>query len=163
MVKVSIIKYIRSLYFSIKCLRFNREIFYFGNNIPKPHPFVTESLQSDISQILTDISALLPQFYDFIGQFNNVLSESGINVITDSTGNMSLEVPKGMSDSAAKNVSVRIGIIDRLISVRAQEIDSLFEQAKLAENKLKLENPSYISQITEKYEEYKRLKASYKH
>jgi hypothetical protein len=76
---------------------------------------------------------------------------------------MSIEVPKDMADSAAKKVSTRIGIIDRLIFVRGQEIDSLFEQARLAENKLKLEDPNYISEITQKYEEYKRLKASYKH
>jgi hypothetical protein len=140
-----------------------KDSFYLGVNIPKPHPFVNESLHCDISQIITDIAALLPQFSDFISQFNNVLSESGINVITDSSGNMSIEVPKDMADSAAKKVSTRIGIIDRLIFVRGQEIDSLFEEARSAENKLKLENPNYISEITQKYEEYKRLKASYKH
>ena len=131
--------------------------------IPRPYPFVTESFHSDISQIITDITALLPQFSDFISQFNNILSESSINVITDSSGNMSLEVPKNMTDSAAKNISTRIGIIDRLIMARGQEIDSLFEQARLAENKLKSEDPNYVSQIAQKYEEYKRLKASYKH
>lgn len=147
----------------IKSLNLNKDLFYFGGNIPKPHSFVTETLHCDISQIITDIAALLPQFSDFINQFNHVLSEAGINVITDSTGNMSLEVPKGMPDSVAKNVSTRIGIIDRLIMVRGLEIDSLFEQANLAESKLKLEDPNYISQVTVKYEEYKKLKASYKH
>jgi hypothetical protein len=141
----------------------NRYLVYFSRDIPKPHPFVTETFHCDISQIITDLSSLLPQFSDFISQFNNVITESGVNVITDSSGNMSIEVPKDMSDSVSKKVSARIGIIDRLIIARGQEIDSLFEEAKLTESKLKLEDPNYISQITVKYEEYKRLKISYKH
>lgn len=151
----------RKFFSSFKSL--NKCLVYFEINIPNPHPFVTESFHCDISQFIADISALLPQFSDFITQFNNVLSESGINVITDSSGNMSIEVPKNMPDSTVKNFSTRIGIIDRLITLRGEEIDSLFEQAKIAENKLKMEDPNYISQITVKYEEYKRLKASYKH
>ena len=156
-----LIKKLFSLFF--KFFRFNKDLIYFGDNIPRPHPFVTESFHCDISQIITDISTLLPQFSDFISQFNNLISESSINVITDSVGNMSIEVPKDMSHSEAKNISTRIGIIDRLIVQRSQEIDSLFEQAKQVENKLKLENPNYISEISVKYEEYKKLKASYKH
>ena len=56
----------------------NKDLFYFGNNIPKPHPFVTDSLHCDISQIITDISALLPQFSDFIAQFNNEIGRAHV-------------------------------------------------------------------------------------
>ena len=154
--------FIKNFFSSFKSLNI-KDLFYFGDNIPKPHPFVTDSFHCDITQIITDISALLPQFSDFIGQFNNVLIESGINVITDSSGGMTIEVPKNMPDLTAKNYSTRIGIIDRLITLRGQEIDSLFEQARITENRLRMENPNYISQITERYEEFKRLKASYKH
>lgn len=134
-----------------------KDSFYLGVNIPKPHPFVNESLHCDISQIITDIAALLPQFSDFISQFNNVLSESGINVITDSSGNMSIEVPKDMADSAAKKVSTRIGIIDRLITTRGQEIHDLFQKGTVLENKLRMENPNHVSELATKIEQFKKL------
>ena len=144
-----------------------KNIFYnlFSNNIPNPNTFTTEVLQSDmnISQIIIEINGLLPQFSEFINQFNNVINQHSISVITDSTGNMSLDVPKNMSDSDANQIGLRISIIDRLISTKGQEINSLFTQGVVTENKLKLENPNYVSQLTDKLEEYKRLKASYKH
>ena len=70
----------------------------------------------DISQIVTEISTLMPQLTDFINQFNNVVTTSGVNVVTDSAGNMSIDVPYNMSDSAANKISTRLGIIDRLIT-----------------------------------------------
>lgn len=145
----------RKFFSSFKSL--NKCLVYFEINIPNPHPFVTESFHCDISQFIADISALLPQFSDFITQFNNVLSESGINVITDSSGNMSIEVPKNMPDSTAKNFSTRIGIIDRLITTRGQEINDLFQKGTILENKLRMENPNHVSELAPKIEQFKKL------
>lgn len=135
------------------------------NCIPKPYLFVTETFQSnmDIFQIVTEINVLLPQLSDFINQFNNLVTQSGINVITDSAGNMSIDIPQNMSDSVATNVSTRIGIIDRLITTRGQELNDLFQKGLQVENNIKVENPNYTSQLTDKIIEFKRLNSIYKH
>lgn len=135
------------------------------NCIPVSNLFITKTLQSnmDISQIVTEINALLPQLSDFINQFNNLVTQSNINVITDSTGNMSIDVPNSISDSEATNLSTRVGIIDRLINTRGQEINDLLKKGVELENNIKIENPNYTSQLTDKIIEFKKLNSKYKH
>ena len=135
----------------------------FSTDIPKPFIFIDNYYKSDLSSIITELNALLPQFSDFIDQFNNVVNQTGINVITDSAGNMSIDVPKNMTDSVANSTSTRIGILDRLISTRGQEISDLIQKGSELENKLKFENSNYISQLSDKISEYNRLKSTYKH
>lgn len=143
----------------------NTNFFCNYKKIYKPNTFVTKSLKSEINitEILSEINVILPQLADFINQFNNIVNQSGINVVTDSAGNMEIDVPQNMSDSAANNVSTRIGIIDRLITTRGQEINDLFQKGMQIEKTLKSDNPNYVSQLTEKIEEFKRLNAMYKH
>jgi predicted component of type VI protein secretion system len=105
----------------------------------------------------------LPQLSDFIGQFNNVVSTTNINVITDSSGNMSIDVPVTMPDIEAEKISKRINIIDRLITLRGQEINDLLQKGLNLETKLKAQNPNYTSQILAKVDEFNRLNFSYKH
>ncbi len=117
----------------------------------------------NILQIITEINTLLPQLAEFINQFNTVVTQSGINVVTDSTGNMGIDVPQTMSESVANNVSTRVGIIDRLITTRGQEINDLLQKGMHLEKNLKSENPNYVSQLTDKITEFRRLNAMYKH
>lgn len=139
--------------------------YFFSYYIPNPYLFVDKPLMSnlDILNIITELNSLLPQLADFINQFNNVVNQSGINVITDITGNLSIDVPKDMPDSVAGNISNRIGIIDRLITTRGQEINELLQKGLNVENKLKMENPDYVSQLSDKIAEFRRLNASYRH
>lgn len=116
-----------------------------------------------ILDIIAQIDSLLPQLADFINQFNTTINQSNISVVTDAIGNMSIDVPQNMSDDDANKVSTRIGIIDRLITTRGQEINELLQKGNLIENKLKKENPEYVSQLTEKIQEFRRLNHSYKH
>jgi hypothetical protein len=117
----------------------------------------------DINQIITEVNTLLPQLSNFITQFNNVVNETGISVITDSAGNMSIDVPESMSDSVAYNTNNRIGIIDRLINTRGEEIKKLLEKGVDIENNLKKTNPDYQPRLADKIAEFRRLNASYKH
>ena len=135
------------------------------NVIPKPYEFTTNTFESnvDLSQILTEVGGLLPQLTNFITQFNNVVTQNGINVITDAHGNMSMDVPKEMSDIVANNLSKRLGIIDRLITQRGQEINELLQKGLEMEKHLKIQNPDYVSPLTEKINEFKKLNDLYKH
>lgn len=138
---------------------------YSTSYIPKPHTSVTVKLESnmDIFQVVTQIDSLLPQFSDFINQFNNLVIQSGINVVTDSVGNISIDVPRGMPDREATQLSTRIGVIDRLITARGQELNDLFEKGMHLESDLKSKNPKYVSQLTQKIAEFERLNRSYEH
>jgi hypothetical protein len=131
----------------------------------KPHSFSTKSLKSEVgvAEILTEVNALLPQLNDFINKFNTTVSQTGISVVTDSIGNLSIDVPKEMTDVVANKVSTKIGVIDRLITTRGQEINDLLQKGMHLENKLKMENPNYVSQLTDKIQEFKRLNSLYKH
>jgi predicted component of type VI protein secretion system len=117
----------------------------------------------ELTEIAMKINEMLPQLSDFIGQFNNVVSTTNINVITDSSGNMSIDVPVTMSDIEAEKISKRINIIDRLITLRGQEINDLLQKGLNLETKLKSQNPNYTSQILAKVDEFNRLNFSYKH
>lgn len=84
-------------------------------------------------------------------------------MVTDSIGNMSIDVPQNMPDDVANKISTKVGIIDRLITTRGQEIHDLLQKGIHLENKLKMENSNYVSQLTDKIEEFKKLNSSYKH
>lgn len=140
-----------------------KNIFYMS--IPKPSYFCNVSLKSnlegDFTEILTKLNELLPQLSEFIGQFNHVVLSNNINVTTDSMGNMSIDVPSSMPDVQADTLSKRVGIIDRLITTRGQEIDGLLQRGLEIEKKI--QNPEFKSEILEKVKEFKRLNGSYNH
>jgi NADH-ubiquinone oxidoreductase chain 5 len=127
--------------------------------------FVTKPLQSsiDISEIVAEINTLMPQLANFMNQFNTTISQSGVNVVTDSMGSMSIDVPHNMPDDVANKISTKLGIIDRLITTRGQEINDLLQKGVHLENKLKMENSNYVSQLTDKIEEFRKLNSAYKH
>jgi hypothetical protein len=106
---------------------------------------------------------MLPQLGDFINRFHTTVGQTGISVITDSTGNLSIDVPQNMSDDVANKITTKIGIIDRLITTKGQAINELLQKGIHLENKLEMENSNYVSQLTDKIQEFKRLNSSYNH
>ena len=130
---------------------------------PMPYKFTNCVLNSDITSIIGELTSLLPQLSTFINQFNEVITQGGVNVITDSAGNMSIDVPTNMTDNVANNISQRIGIIDRLIATRTEEISDLIQKGLSLENDLRGLNRNYTSQLSDKIAEFNRLKSLYKH
>jgi hypothetical protein len=106
---------------------------------------------------------MLPQLADFIAQFNNVLQQFNVNVVSDSVGNMSVDVPADMSDDLSDHVSKKLGIIDKLINTHGSSINDLFQKGFKIESNLKKADPNYSSVLTDKVSEFKLLNASYKH
>lgn len=140
-------------------------IFFSKNFIPKPDEFVDSMLQSgsDVSSIVTEINGLLPQLADFIGQFHNLVGNTGINVVTDSAGNMARDVPQNMPDSEANYISKKIGVIDRLITTHGQNINDLHQKGLKMEENLKTDNPKHVSQLSDQIYKFKNLNSTYKH
>lgn len=98
---------------------------------PKTHTFVSVPLQSnltELNEIIASVNTIQPQLVSFIEQFNNVVVQNNINVITDTAGNMSIDVPASMSEAKYTEVSIRIGIIDRIITTKGTEICDLFNR-----------------------------------
>lgn len=158
---------IQTPWYIFSCIKKNINflIIFFKNDIPKGYLFVNKPLECNLEllNVISELNSLLPQLNDFVYQFNNVINQTGVNVITDTTGNMSIEVPKDMPDSEVNSVSNRIGVIDRLITTRGQEVNDLIQKGLNIENKLKSENPNYVSQLSEKIAEFKKLNESFKH
>ena len=140
------------------------KFYYFNSNLPKPHSFATVALHSDtgLLDIVSEVGKLLPQLSNFIGQFDTTVVKTGVNVITDTAGSMSIDVPNSMSDVEANKISTRLGIIDRLITTRGQEINTLLQKG-LQLSKVKAENPEHVSQLSDQIQEFRRLNELYKH
>lgn len=130
---------------------------------PVPQKFINNTLNSDMTSIINELSSLIPQLSTFINQFNDVVSTTGINVISDVTGNLSIDVQGNMSDVESDTIRKKIGIIDRLIATRKQEISDLIYKGMNMEKYSFLLNPDYNSQLTDKITEFNRLKILYRH
>jgi len=135
-----------------------------NSNCPKPYAFSSVALHSENSvlDVVSEVSKLLPQLSNFIAQFDTTVVKAGVNVITDTTGSMSIDVPNSMPEVEANKVSTRLGIIDRLINTRGQEINLLLQKG-LELSKLKGENPEHVTQLHDQIQEFRRLNESYKH
>jgi NADH-ubiquinone oxidoreductase chain 3 len=135
--------------------------------INKAHKFILFTLKSsalaELAILITQLDSHMIQLTDFISQFNTTITTLGINVITDATGNLSIEVPLSMSDTDASTTSKRIGILDRLINTRSESITDLLQKGKGLEDSIKLTDPNYKSQLAEKILEFKKINDSYNH
>ena len=120
-------------------------------------------MMSEFMEIVDQIDALIPQFAGFIDQFNTLVIQKSINVITDSCGNMSIDVPNNMPSKEADNLSKRISIIDSLIESHNITITDLFERGFNIENKLKSDNGNKVSELINKKAEFNNLRNSYRH
>jgi len=118
---------------------------------------------TELVTIIDEINRLLPQLAGFITQFNQVVINTGVNVITDGTGNLSMDAPGDMSKLEMDRVSTKVGIIDRLINNSGNTINDLFQKGFYIEESLKRSDPSYNSQLVEQVQKFKELNGSYKH
>jgi DNA repair ATPase RecN len=122
-----------------------------------------QSCIENLNEIVSNLNHFLPQLSSFIEQFNNVVKEFDVNVITDSVGNMAVDVPVNMSDSQANHVSMKLGIIDKLINSHGSTINDLLQKGIKIENQLKVNDSNYSSVLMDKISEFKSLNSSYKH
>jgi len=115
----------------------------------------------ELNNILTNVDQLLPQFGNFILQFNTIVIENTINVINEADGSLTIEVPKEMPDSVSQTLSQKIRILDRLVMTRTGEIDSLLQKGLVIEDQIKEQNPEFISKIIPKITKFQEVAAKY--
>jgi hypothetical protein len=122
-----------------------------------------KNLMHELPNIVSNIDTCISQLSLFISQFNDLIIQNNINVVSDTTGNISIDVPSTMSEDLQSKLAKKVGIIDRLISDRSNTLDELFKQGFDIENSLKKTDPKYSSVIMEKANAFNQLKNTYKH
>jgi predicted PurR-regulated permease PerM len=122
-----------------------------------------EDLQEQLDVIIRELNRLLPQLNSFINRFHNFLIETGINVITDAQGGLSIDVPENLNDSLAEQYANRINIFDGLIRNHINQIDNLIQRGSEIEDQIREINSNYLSQLTELKNRLSIAVSSYKH
>jgi len=117
----------------------------------------------DILAIATELGKLLPQLQGFINNWNDTITLYGINVITDGSNDLAIDVPSSMKEADANLCAKKIKVLDSLIHDRLDTIKDLFQKGYTIESDIKSSNSKYISVLTEKSLILKELNNSYKH
>ena len=117
----------------------------------------------DIIVIVAELGKLLPQVQGFISNWNDTITHYGINVITDGSNDLAIDVPSSMKEADANLCAKKIKILDSLIHDRLDTIKDLFNKGYKLEMEIKSSNNQYVSVLTEKSKILKELNNSYKH
>jgi len=112
----------------------------------------------DILAIVTELGKLLPQLQGFIGNWNDTITQYGINVITDGSNDLAIDVPSSMKEADANLCAKKIKVLDSLIHDRLDTIKDLFQKGYKIELEIKSSNSKYVSVLTEKKFDTKRIK-----
>jgi hypothetical protein len=118
---------------------------------------------STLLDIINQIDLMLPQLDNFIDQFHTTLLENNINIVTDSSSNMFMEVPSTTPEDKATFLRKKLDVIDRLVNTKSAEVDKLLKEGSNLELNLKKDNPEFQSKILAKVNELNKLKAKYRH
>ena len=117
----------------------------------------------DLMAIVTELGKLLPQVQGFISNWNDTITQYGINVITDGSNDLAIDVPSSMKEADANLCVKKIKVLDSLIRDRLDTIKDLFNKGYKLEMEIKSTNNKYVSILTEKSKILKELNDSYKH
>jgi hypothetical protein len=115
----------------------------------------------EIIEIFNEIDKLLPQLQEFVHKFYDTVNVNNINVITDSSGALQIDVPSSMTPIEERNCVKKIGILDRLIINHKEKIEELISKGYDIEKNMKTRDNDYISVLKEKSKILKEL--NYKH
>ena len=150
-------------------IKFNKEDLKLLKDItlPKPHPLTNKPLQAgldgDILGIVNELSRVLPQLNDFINQFDNQVITNNINVITDSSGNLSFQVPDTITEAKSKLITARMNLLDNLIHNHLDKTEGLIHKGICIEERIIDKDPEYETKLTTHISDFRKLRSSYRH
>jgi hypothetical protein len=85
------------------------------NPVPRLH---------SILDSLRELRAINNQLERFNRDIQRLKDNYGIRVVSDSEGNLDMDVPNSMSRDKASELSKRVGVIDRLITTQCDKFDT---------------------------------------
>lgn len=120
-------------------------------------------MEYSLDNCITNIQDLIPQLANFVGQFNTLIMEQNVNVVSDSGGSLGIDVPHNMPEAQARSVTRRVEVLDSLIDSHRITIKELFRQGFEHEAVEKTKNSRYVSVLTDKQRTFNSLISSYGH
>jgi hypothetical protein len=121
-------------------------------------------IDSSLIENINEISRLLEQLENFYRLYIQFITENDINVISDSFGNLDIEVPDNIDDET--RASLRINVLDRLINHHIDAITDLLDTTYEDDRLISANNSNHTSQQSNLSEFEARLNAvknAYKH
>ena len=116
-----------------------------------------------LNSIILDLVKLLPQLKSFISTWHETIISFNVNIITDGSGQLSLDVPSSMEDDAIEACRKKIGVLDSLICDRFENLDSIFKKGYMIEADIKKSDSKFDSRLIEQSKILKELRNSFKH
>jgi hypothetical protein len=120
-------------------------------------------LQSELLDILRELGRLLSQLDTFISRFNNFVLETGINVVTDASGALGIDVLATLDDAIAQQYANRIEVMDNLIHNHIHSIEDLLARASAIEAQIMAIDNGHVSQLAGLSSRLRELISSYGH
>ena len=124
-------------------------------------PAINPSIE--LQDIFQELNRMLSQLSGFINQFHNFIRETGINVITDAQGTLSIDIQESITESVAQQHVIRINTLDSLISNRIDAIENLIERASDLEGQIMESDNDYVSQLSQYRNRLTQSTQSYGH
>jgi hypothetical protein len=116
---------------------------------------------NDLNTVIANLNHYIPQFGKFINDILAVQVKYNVTIV-EQLGNLSVDVPQDMSQSIQEEVVKKVRVLDSLCLQRSMDIEVEFTKGRSIENLIKLQNPSYKSQISGQIAEFARLKGAFK-
>ena len=139
------------------------------SNLNNLHVYVNENnvtlfeLQNQLSNIIEESNRLLSQLDNFINRFNSFILDSNINIITDTSGNMSMDIPNNLDDSTVAAHTNRVHTLDNLIRNHVNRLEQFIIRGNNLENDILYIDSSYNTQFQYINNRLTYLKNRYKH
>jgi len=124
---------------------------------------MTNQILLELDGLIASLNQIIPQLSGFVSQFNDIQIANDVKVLSDSIGNMYLDVPASMPKPFENMLTTRLGIIDRLCNTHGQSITQLLDKGRLLEEQLRLQDPHYTSKLSGHIAEFARLSNAFKH
>lgn len=123
----------------------------------------TYELHNQLSIVLDESNRLLSQLDNFINRFNSFIVDNNINIITDSQGNMSMDISSNLDNSTAVSYTNRVHTLDNLIRNHVNSLEQLVLRGNSLENDISYIDSNYSKQFKYISDRLIYLKNSYKH
>ena len=122
-----------------------------------------QELNDDLMAIVVELNKIIPQLKGFINNWHDTINYYNINVITDSSGQLSIDVPSDLDEDNVKSCTKKIKILDNLIRDRFDHTEKLITKGNEIETGLKKCSKDYASKLIENSKILKELQSSFKH
>ena len=134
-----------------------------NNSIYKGEQMSPSSLARLNNEIIPGVTRLLTQLRVFINEFNNLVIREHINVITDSEGNISIDVDANMSEERTQQLANRVDVLHSLIHNHQHNIEDLLERGLSEEQSVLQNNPNYVRRIPSLQTSFNTIIRTYVH